>query len=529
MKFLFFRFSLYSLFAGLLFSACAGSPPPSETVEAAVQEDVPVEEPAEPAGSETAGQSEDRETVSESTALQKTDQIPAEELPGKPAEAEQNTEVPRTDEVLPESIVPVKPPGSSILRKNRAGRREPEKPEIRIVPEEPEPESETVKPADPEQPAEKAEVPVSLYDAEDAEEIDAEDVPEAPAEEPVPPNPLLTSDNPYVEAGAEVSGSTADDSPEAEEPAIIQIPVSPLPDEGGHNSGEEEKYTADSEPFDDPEISAAAPSRLLESPGEFSITMDGQGWIFRSDRSTPGSWRFLERKLDGEATVFRFRFTEKGNWNLVFERQDLSSGGSETEVRKVVVQDDTGTARIDNGPLPENFSNSVSGEIPSDAEQRNQAAVDAVERGNPEEALKYWEVDASGDDEAGRKARAALVENAVQSNSINPLLTWLPRYLEDSPESSVLAGALNIFEDQAGYEEESLMILEKLVGMASDENRPEWLYRLAFHLEKPGEYRDLDRAASLYQEVIRGWPLSRWRDQSEERLQWLNRHYFRVR
>jgi len=287
--------------------------------------------------------------------------------------------------------------------------------------------------------------------------------------------------------------------------------------------------TAVSDTLDNPEVSAAAPSRLLESPGEFSITMDGRGWIFRSDRSTPGSWRFLERKLNGESTIFRFRFTEKGNWNLFFERQDLTSGGSETEVRKVVVQDDSGVPQIDNGPFPDNYNNPITGTLPADAEQRNLAAVDAVERGHPEDALKYWEVDAAGNDEVGRKARAALVESAVQSNSLNPLLTWLPRYLEDNPESSVLAGALNIFEDQAGYEKEARRILEKLAGIDSDDRRPEWLYRLAFYLEKPGENRDLDRAAALYQEVIRSWPLSRWRDKSEERLLWLNRHYFRVR
>ena len=121
------------------------------------------------------------------------------------------------------------------------------------------------------------------------------------------------------------------------------------------------------------------------------------------------------------------------------------------------------------------------------------------------------------------------MENAADTGSIGPLVTWLPKYLGDKPDAETLAAALDAFEGQAGYESESLQILEELAEIDFGIRRPEWLYRLASYLEKPGPERNLDRSAVLYQEVISSWPLTVWRDLSEERLLWLQRHYFRVR
>ena len=318
------------------------------------------------------------------------------------------------------------------------------------------------------------------------------------------PNPLLSEDRPYVEI-------------------VASDPIEP-----GRAA---DTTTAESEEqaLNDPAVSAATPSRLLEGPGEFTITLEGLGWIFRSDRSTPGSWRFLERELDGNSTHFRFMFTETGNWNLVFERQDLSSGASENVVRTVMVSEDDGSPRIDNGPVPETSENPIPGIMPMDAETRNDAALIAADEGRFGEAIEYWEQDASRNDEAGRRARASLVENAARSGSIGPLITWLPKYMEDGPDPEILAAALEVFDEQAGYDGQSYLILEELIVSDFGTRRPEWLYRLAFYLEKPGEDRDLDRSAELYQEVINGWPITVWRDLSLERLLWLQRHYFRVR
>ncbi len=336
------------------------------------------------------------------------------------------------------------------------------------------------------------------------------------------PNPLLTEDRPYQPPNdTELkTNQPPSDIPAAE---LSQAADTPLiaPDAV---SDPELDFS-----FNDPAVSAAAPSRLLESPGEFTISLEGSGWIFRSDRSSPGSWRFLERRIEGNSTAFRFIFTESGNWNLVFERQDLSSGGSENAVRNVMVGEDGGETFINNGPFPEPVDSPIPGIMPTDAASRNDAAITAADEGRIAEAMEYWEHDADRNDEAGIRARASLMEHAARSGSITALLTWLPEFLNDNPDPEILAEVLDVFEGQAGYEEPGKSVLEKLAETDEGLRRPEWLYRLAFYLEQPGENRDLDQSAAIYQEVITNWPLSNWRDKSEERLLWLQRHYFRVR
>lgn len=274
----------------------------------------------------------------------------------------------------------------------------------------------------------------------------------------------------------------------------------------------------------DSATSEAATAHLMESPGELTITLESIGWIFRSDRSTPGTWRFLGREIIGDSTNFRFLFNEVGRWNFVFERQDISGGESEEVIREVAVSEGDGSIR---GSISIATPNPNSDRLPSNADARYAAALSASEAGRADEAIKYYEQDASRNDSAGARARAALVETAAKSGAVGSLLTWIPRYLEENPKPEVLRAALEVFTGEAGYDAQSRAILEKLA--ESENDYPEWPYRLALLLEKPGEERNLDRAARLYQEVINRWPLSEWRDRSEERLLWLQRHYFRVR
>jgi len=288
-----------------------------------------------------------------------------------------------------------------------------------------------------------------------------------------------------------------------------------------------EQSSQSNEDLDMSSALAVAKARSLEEPGELTIELDSLGWIFRSDRSTPGTWHFLGREIVGDSTSFHFLFNGTGKWNFVFERQNLSSGESEEVNREVAVGEAGNPLSVENGPIPTALPTPVPGIPPSDANARYAAALAAAAAGKIDEAVKYYEQDASRNDSAGARARDALMEIAAEFGIVGPLLSWLPRYLEDSPNLEVLRAALEVLTSEAGYDVQNRAILEKLA--ESEYDHPEWLYRLAVLLEKPGEERDLDRAAQLYQEVITRWPLTKWCDRSEERLLWLQRHYFRVR
>jgi hypothetical protein len=358
----------------------------------------------------------------------------------------------------------------------------------------------------------------------------------SPIPSPSPPvNPLLIEDRPYSEDVVVPSTPPQIASPsfpprEIPQPPAAEAPMIEEPSSAPRivESPSLETENIPMRPYEDPETAAAAPSRILDGPGEFSVVLDGPGWVFRSDLSTPGAWRFLARERDGESTRFRFIFDRTGRWEMVFERQDLSSGGSERATRSVVVGEDGGPS-VSLGPLPQGEETAIPGTLPESPDERHLAAETAVAQGQIGEALELWEQDASRDDADGKRARSAIMFHAAETGAVGPLINWLPQYLSDGPDPEVLSATLETFENQAGYLEQKIDILESLLGMKEEGNRAEWLYRLASYLEQPGVGRNLDRAAALYSEVIEDWPLTVWRDLSEERLNWLKRYYFRIR
>ncbi len=238
---------------------------------------------------------------------------------------------------------------------------------------------------------------------------------------------------------------------------------------------------------------------------DFSPTLEGWGWVFRSDLSTPGNWRFLNRERAGNSTKFNFNFDDEGTWSFVFDQQNLSEGGRRREIRKLKYSKDLGVEIIDSGelnsPVPETEEYT---DIQDDPEPvpKESVAVDS-------------------------RTTEALIQEAIKNGSAGEIASLLPRYMENEVDPEVLDSVVNILDDAAGYEEEVFNALISLSQFSSHQKNAEWLFRLASFLAKPGEKRSLSQAVVFYQKVIDSWPLSRWRELAEERLIWLKRHYFR--
>ena len=259
-----------------------------------------------------------------------------------------------------------------------------------------------------------------------------------------------------------------------------------------------------------PALSAETPLRYLDAPGTFTVTLRGQGWVFRSDLADPGPWVYLEREREGDSTRFHFRVDEEGAWNLVFDRQDLKGGGIERNVRRVKAGGSQAPPAEPNETPTSRFVN----------------ARKAAEAGRFQEAFAIWEEDAGRSGSEGRGAREGIVREASRLGAMAPLVRWLNPYIEDGADPLVLQNVLERLTGTLGYREQTIAVLEALL---SGERRDEWLYRLAFLLEQPGDYRDIDRAAQLYRELVASRTLSIWRDRAEKRISRLERHYYRVR
>ena len=259
-----------------------------------------------------------------------------------------------------------------------------------------------------------------------------------------------------------------------------------------------------------PALSAEVPERHLDAPGTFTVTLKGQGWVFRSDLAEPGAWTYLEREREGDSTRFHFRVDQEGAWNLVFDRQDLSGGGVERTVRRI-------RAGGPNAPLS---SRDESPPLEFDTPR------EAVAAGRFEDAFALWEENAGRSGPEGRAARENIVRQASLLGTMAPLIKWLTPYIQDGPDPLIMETVLERLTNTVGYQEQTLSVLEALLAR---ERRDEWLYRLAFLLEQPGERRDIDRAAQLYRELVESRTLSIWRDRAEERISRLERHYYRIR
>ncbi len=263
--------------------------------------------------------------------------------------------------------------------------------------------------------------------------------------------------------------------------------------------------TAMSDPPADETIMDAPSAAVKHDSGDFSPTLEGWGWVFRSDLSTPGNWRFLNRERTGNATKFNFHFDEEGTWSFVFDQQNLSEGGRRREIRKLRYSKDLGVEIIDSGELDSQVLQTEQyTEVQNDLESvpEESAAVDS-------------------------RTTEALIQEAVRNGSAVEIASLLPQYMENDVDPDVLDSVVNTLDDADGYEEEVFSALILLSDFSSHQKNAEWLFRLASFLAKPGKKRSLSQAVVFYQKVIDSWPLSRWRELAEERLIWLKRHYFR--
>ncbi len=319
--------------------------------------------------------------------------------------------------------------------------------------------------------------------------------------------PEEKSKSEFLDEGGEGGGTGSPQRPQTLDDAGASSGKQPLLNEADKNDGlnvvkipEEAIYESDNA---SPKTELELDSEGGETLSDFSADLQGKGWVFRSDLSTSGDWRFINRDQVGETTRFNFQFSNPGIWNLVFDRRSLASGGVERVVKRV----DKGVVKdVSSESLQEVSENSI---LEDDKKQRQK-------------------VEAEQQTEAGDLTHEAMIREALQTDSISLLLKWLPPYLADNPDLEVLESVLDVLDNTAEYDDEEMAVLEELSQFQTHEKSAEWNYRLAAKLEQPGERRDILRAMEFYQMVVDSWPYSEWRELAEKRLIWLNRHFFRL-
>ena len=371
-------------------------------------------------------------------------------------------------------------------------------------------------------------------------DIKGEDEEELPLLEEQPTTPEVLAESGKREELSEDSKS--EEAVEIENPLLLERdPIPSIPEVIPEPSPpvEDEVFEEDQDfpapaipPYSPPAIEWDPPSVpqdssreiLTESlpPGDDSVTLrlPGRGWVFRSDRTTSGGWRFLGRSTEDGDTLFEFRLEGDGPWGLVFERQDLSSGSAIRVTRNITRREDGG---IDVETPMDSSSSSDLSMMPSQENlENNGMSHDSMMLDSAPSLLTM----ASGSDAEAKIAREKLVQEAAATGDMETLDTWVPYYIQDGAKPEILDAAIQAYESKGGQDEK---ILPLLVQQASLNPGPESLFHLAQALMKVGPQRDLDQAARLFRRIIDEWPLSSWSDNAADQLDWLDRHYFRIR
>jgi hypothetical protein len=197
------------------------------------------------------------------------------------------------------------------------------------------------------------------------------------------------------------------------------------------------------------------------------LVLEGTDWVYLGEENSEDTG-FQDRKVLTDRTLFTFSFPEARTYILLFSRQNHSTGDSEQEKIRVVIEADS-----DKGIQKEESPESI---VPLEP------AAEPVQE--TRENLETLE------------AQARLQE------------------IEENPEEA----------------EESLELLEFLVNVESDdETLAGYYYRMARVLEMNSKVQDLNKAYDTYKYIIDHFFLTDYYELSEERIRFLDRHFFKLR
>ena len=236
-------------------------------------------------------------------------------------------------------------------------------------------------------------------------------------------------------------------------------------------------------PAEPAEESSLLPEEILMDEEEYSVvldhlerlvvSLDGSGWIFLSVLSPDSSTLYLSDKNYDPAegcTNFIFKLKgEPGTLELSMLKQDLFSGEDQRYI--VVVEEGLLSGRKDE---TERTDRAVQGDLPEKNENVSGLDNNAVE----EEA----EVPEAGPSVSSESAEA----------------------LQDDP-----SGVYEPFPDVRSLNAQELLAL-------------------AHKYEQPGPGQSLEQAREYYLLILDKYPVSLERFKAEERLRYLDRHYFKV-
>ena len=292
---------------------------------------------------------------------------------------------------------------------------------------------------------------------------------------------------------------------------------------------------------------------------DLQIGLDGVGFLFLGfpDRSPNGDGMSFKGKdtRDGK-TWFSFKALKLGTYDLDFLRQDNTTGTSSKEtVRVHVVSDADFATAVAQGQQQPPASAVAAGDPAFAARLAGIGQYDAAlaellkgyREGNPglndsiaqlylrtgayEAAGKYFTKNLSEQGQYGDSAVLGLAKIAIAQKDQAEFLSLLKRLLDVKDpgleETLLTAARFERERQEAGLGID--LAAEYLTRYPDGKWRDEADFVLAQLLERDTQFRDLVRARATYKEILIRFPESPFAAAAQERIEYIDRHFFEIR
>ena len=283
---------------------------------------------------------------------------------------------------------------------------------------------------------------------------------------------------------------------------------------------------------------------------QISPVYNGLNWLFMASEPDNGGLRYISREVGDETTAFVFLAEEAGEYTLAFQHQDNTRGVVVAEFLRVDVMSlapERGLARNSSekvelssdltladslyslGNYEASLAEYLSRYEGDDPLINDRIAELSFKTGNMQQAIAYWRRNlAVIPSEYAVRAIQSIVQAIPTTGDPVPILDKIELALAmvREPEALLLL-AQTLYESD--HYSESAQIYEHMLAISSRYRGRDRVYFMLGKLYETASLRDEKKAHGFYSLLLERHPASRYYEEANERAQYLDRHFLRVR
>jgi len=285
------------------------------------------------------------------------------------------------------------------------------------------------------------------------------------------------------------------------------------------------------------------------------VNLEGRGWYFIGEKNGISGVLFDGRSIENEISSFRFIVEDLGEYLLIFQRQDLEENILyEEQIMVHAVTDEIFFKKVNPGETefsrPEGggdytaarrmkqsgrFKDALEEYLfqyqEGDSSINNEIADAAYSLGKYDLAQEFWMKNMDKDNPVYADACIGIIKCAIKQDDMKMFDQIFDDFLAlDSPEKAEILLDAAEFQIRNKSEKAALEMLNMFLEDYQDHEKADYACFLAAQIyESPGEQRAVQEAYNYYERLTIEYPTSLYWEESSQRMDYLERHYLRIR